>query len=53
MGITKEQLVNTTQKIKNYVDQEVGGIEIPSETTYTDEEINTAIDAVLQPSTEG
>ena len=46
MGITKDQLTSAVTKVKAYVDKEVASVEV-KETTYTDEEVNTAIDTVL------
>lgn len=50
MGITKQQLLNSVQQVKDYVDKEIE--EIPaggSEITYTDEEISEAVAGILNP----
>lgn len=47
MGVTKEQLVSAVTKVKTYVDGQVAGVDTTPEVTYTDEEIDTAIDTVL------
>ena len=49
MGITKDQLVSAVTKVKKYVDGEVKKVDV-KETTYTDEEVNNAIDAALAAS---
>ena len=49
MGITKDQLTSAVTKVKAYVDKEVASVEV-KETTYTDEEVNNAIDAALAAS---
>lgn len=46
MGITKDQLTSAVTKVKTYVDTAVKGVEV-KETTYSDEEVNQAIDGVL------
>lgn len=50
MGITKQQLLNSVQQVKDYVDQEIEEIPTGSEITYTDQEISEAVAGILNPT---
>lgn len=50
MGVSKQQLLNSVQQVKEYVDAEVAGVETGTEVTYTDAEITEAVAAILVPS---
>ena len=52
MGVSKTQLLNTVTQVKTYVDAEIDKVDTTGETTYTDEEIKSAVDGILGTTTE-